>query len=626
MALGLDTIQCAWTRIGMILEGWSDEHEAWQDEMGDIIAQINRSLIGGALVISALEADLKIYDNTSEHIKLGLRIRVRALWNEQTLRDHQERIRDQVNSMNLLLSVLRLPEAGARRNLLAKGQEVFRKSDESAYSIVPSGPPDSIRTRLSRWSSMRSEKSLAYHELSIDNDLFTARVYKRNYRNTAVIPRTLPRPSPTLPPPQSPFYADIAGLPNVSTPEAEAEAGPESGSGPASAPAPKDPLQLAITRNRGTGPSPEIAEPQMNKLNMFKKLPGLPMNIDIPLELEFWKPTKWTVGIKKEHLIEGPPTSSALLRANWTKQRKSNDDRVLNLTSIVDNGDIALFEDLLGRWSCIPKLWLLHCLMTACARGRQDLARLLLKSRVGIPGVDGLEKLYGASSPVKLALRRRDLIITRLLLQDPQTRHSCRSMNSLFISVAIELNDAPFLQYIIDGDANIDQELPSGTKAVHLACQHHSFLCLGVLIKAGASLTTPDPHGIYAIGYLLWRNPSRELHSKSMPFLPEEQQEAVEAVLGPAAMQIDDPLEGPGYTWAYQECVRAIARTVLRKPRYFVEFVYCNYEVISWMMPFTMARPEVVIALETLTDILRYGHFPLPGPEPRLLSIAPPLG
>lgn len=108
MKLGLETIQWTWARIGKILEGWADEQEAWPDEMGDIIAQINRSLSGGTLVLSALEQDLKPYDNTSEHVKFGLRTRAKVLWNEQTLKDHQERIRDQVNSMILLLNVLRL--------------------------------------------------------------------------------------------------------------------------------------------------------------------------------------------------------------------------------------------------------------------------------------------------------------------------------------------------------------------------------------------------------------------------------------------------------------------------------------------------------------------------------------
>ncbi len=298
--------------------------------------------------------------------------------------------------------------------------------------------------------------------------------------------------------------------------------------------------------------------------------------------------------------------------------------RLTHLTSIVENGDIALFEDLLARWNCIPSLWLHHCLMTACALGREALAKLLLKPRARILNINGLEKLYGASSPVKLALRRRDLSILRLLLQDPQTRHSCRLMEFLFIWAAIELDDAPFLQYTIDFDANIDKEISSGKKAVHLACQHRSFSCLGVLIKAGASLTAPDKNKNSALGYLLWNNPSSEVNFKDMPFLPAERRQAIEAVLEPEALKTDIP-EGPGYSWAYQTAIRTIARTILSKPRYFAEFVYCNHDVIRSRMPLTLRRPEIVVALETLADVSRYS-YPMPGPEPKPLLITPPSG
>ncbi|KAL8889677.1 MAG: hypothetical protein Q9215_003087 [Flavoplaca cf. flavocitrina] len=469
MSLGLETIQWTWTRIGIILEGWANEHEVRQDETDDIIAQINRSLSGGTLVISALEQDLKPYDTTSEHALFGLRTRVKVLWNEQTLRDHQERLRDQVNSMNLLLNVLRLPEATARKNLLAEGQGVFRKSDESAYSIVPSRAPDSIRNRFSRLSSMKSEKSLAYHELSIDDDLFTARVYKRNYRTTAMIRKMFHSPRQSYASQGLPCVEDT-NIPQISSPEQE--------------PRREETCLLEVGSTSGTYYPAEMLGLQSTNINTFKGLPELSTGMDA--QPEFWKPTKWIVGIKKQRTIEGPPSFPALLHAGWKERSRRNDNSPPDLTSAVEHSDIALFRDLLRRWNCIPGLWLHHCLMTACAQGRENLARLLLNYPIAVPAVDGLEKLYGASSPIKLALRRRDLSIVKLLLQDPQTRHSCRSMDFLFIVAAIELDDAPFLQHTIDHDANIHQEISPGSQAVHLACQHRSFLCLGILIKAGA--------------------------------------------------------------------------------------------------------------------------------------------
>lgn len=60
------------------------------------------------------------------------------------------------------------------------------KSDESAFSIVPS----KLSSRLSLSTnesgdhdSLRSYESMVYHRLSFEDELFTARVYKRNYRN-----------------------------------------------------------------------------------------------------------------------------------------------------------------------------------------------------------------------------------------------------------------------------------------------------------------------------------------------------------------------------------------------------------------------------------------------------------
>ncbi len=62
----------------------------------------------------------------------------------------------------------------------------FMKSDESAFSIVPSRLSSrlSISTgQTSRPNSASSHVNMTYHRLSFEDDLFTARAYKRNYRN-----------------------------------------------------------------------------------------------------------------------------------------------------------------------------------------------------------------------------------------------------------------------------------------------------------------------------------------------------------------------------------------------------------------------------------------------------------
>ena len=86
--------------------------------------------------------------------------------------------------MSLLLQVLELPTREDRSKLLQTSQIVLLKSDESAYSIVP--------PRMSRFSSDRgsfltvNSAELVYRQLSCDDNLFTARDYKRNYRNRLI--------------------------------------------------------------------------------------------------------------------------------------------------------------------------------------------------------------------------------------------------------------------------------------------------------------------------------------------------------------------------------------------------------------------------------------------------------
>lgn len=76
------------------------------------------------------------------------------------------------------------PSAIERKENLAKGKNILRRSDESAMSIVPSRRSSRMSgySRDSRRQSTDSSE-LVYQELTIDDDLFTARVYKRNYRN-----------------------------------------------------------------------------------------------------------------------------------------------------------------------------------------------------------------------------------------------------------------------------------------------------------------------------------------------------------------------------------------------------------------------------------------------------------
>ncbi|KAL2048765.1 hypothetical protein ABVK25_010947 [Lepraria finkii] len=182
----VETIQMAWIRI----RKWSEEHaEAGTDT--NFFDRLDRSLDCGTLVMTALEHDLADYNINNARTTIGFRQRLRVAWNETALLDHQNRIRGQVQAMSLLLQVLELPTPKDRGTLLQTTEHILRKSDESAYSIVPSRQSSlrAVGSRTSRASRARDSRisiesgELVYRRLSFEDELFTARVYKRNYRN-----------------------------------------------------------------------------------------------------------------------------------------------------------------------------------------------------------------------------------------------------------------------------------------------------------------------------------------------------------------------------------------------------------------------------------------------------------
>ena len=171
----VDVIELAWKRI----KDWFDSYTI---EIGDVelLERLDKSLKSGTNVISALQDDLLDYGSK----KLGFMQRTRLNWNEKALRDHQARIRGQVQAMSLLLQVIKLPTSKARSEQLQAARTTFLKSDESAYSIVPSRMSKSSSARDSVLSVESAE--LIHHRWSFEGELFGARVYKRIYAKNLI--------------------------------------------------------------------------------------------------------------------------------------------------------------------------------------------------------------------------------------------------------------------------------------------------------------------------------------------------------------------------------------------------------------------------------------------------------
>lgn len=102
------TIELAWDQLRLYVQSElahvpGNEH---------IVHRIQRSLHAGELVISALQKDLD--DALSAPLKSSLLQRTKVVWKEDTLKDHQSRIRGQVGALTLLLQVIKLyvPDRG----------------------------------------------------------------------------------------------------------------------------------------------------------------------------------------------------------------------------------------------------------------------------------------------------------------------------------------------------------------------------------------------------------------------------------------------------------------------------------------------------------------------------------
>lgn len=98
MVQNLDIMQLAWDRIVL----WSKDGMSTDDDT--FTQRLNRFLETGALVLDALEEELQSYDISN----ITFSQRSRLVWNDTIMQGHQTRIRDQAQSMCLLLQAIQL--------------------------------------------------------------------------------------------------------------------------------------------------------------------------------------------------------------------------------------------------------------------------------------------------------------------------------------------------------------------------------------------------------------------------------------------------------------------------------------------------------------------------------------
>ncbi|MCJ1452808.1 hypothetical protein MMC28_003153 [Mycoblastus sanguinarius] len=194
----LDTIQLAWSRIEkwcrlyVLLDGGQLESLANDMDNENFLQRLERSLEVGSMIMEALEKELRPYREDMDNP--GVRKRTKLVWNNKIMRAHEDRIAKQALAMNLLLQAVQLESLTDRTKLLQGSQAILPKSDESAYSIVPSR----MSTSTCRSSESLETLDLEYRRLSFEDSLFTARVYKRNYQPKRIQSIQTSEPAMTL--------------------------------------------------------------------------------------------------------------------------------------------------------------------------------------------------------------------------------------------------------------------------------------------------------------------------------------------------------------------------------------------------------------------------------------------
>ena len=90
--------------------------------------------------------------------------------------------------MTCLLQAIQLKSSLARTRLMDVAEPMLRRSDESAYSIVPSRMSSRVlkpNRRNSTGGTSIASAEMIYRWLSFENDLLTATAYKRNLPESA---------------------------------------------------------------------------------------------------------------------------------------------------------------------------------------------------------------------------------------------------------------------------------------------------------------------------------------------------------------------------------------------------------------------------------------------------------
>ena len=496
----VETIQFAWSRI----KGWSEDHaEAATDSQ--FVRRLEKSLECGTLILSALEQDLADYKHRVNNANFVLRSKM--AWNERAFLDHQHRVRGQVQAMTLLLQVSQLFTSKAQTKLLKKKEKAFKASDESAYSIVPSRMSShmSVSTR-SRDSILTIEsQELVYYPLSFEDELFTARVYKRNYRNAWISSlvklhrgkKTKERRVPTANPEASEDGQSIlSSSSGTTTPRIMSVASKQEISLRDLRPVSPGPVLTSETKADPTNLERSVIN-SGSISSIFEESPKMNSDLQngtLDTSIKRIYPANRQLGISGAI----SPAPQQFTQTDNEMQRKSN----RSLFEAINKGDLNEVKTLLNRGAQVNPRYHFNMRPLHLAISKHDVSMTKLLLQEGA----NCAKEWCGTPPIHQACKDMDYEITQLLLDAGASATSLdatqeQPLHTLLSGQWPDASDV--IDLLISRGADIHARTHTKETALHRSCRYPSVDNVRALLVHGANVNAQNRNGDTPLHLLL---------------------------------------------------------------------------------------------------------------------------
>ncbi|KAI4096922.1 MAG: hypothetical protein LQ344_000723 [Seirophora lacunosa] len=191
----LSTVKSSLTQIN----DWAHFLDETHDQV-DLKDALQVALDGVELAMEALAEEVRalVPDVTpASHLQMGFRAKTKYAWNEQNMKEHENRLRAQISALNLLLQAAQLPSRPEQAEFLKAPQsrQIIQKVADDTITL---------RNTMSVAGSQRGPPTILSHEDSTiddrvfdwDNDIVNAAAYRRALHHNASKQRMADKPPP----------------------------------------------------------------------------------------------------------------------------------------------------------------------------------------------------------------------------------------------------------------------------------------------------------------------------------------------------------------------------------------------------------------------------------------------